>query len=154
MRLLTDAGVDFVVIGGLALQIVGGNHLTLDADFAFSRRRENARILVEALAPYHPRPVEWPDGLPFVWDAQTVMNMTTLTLDTDLGRVDFLAEPEGAPPYALLKERAGSVDLGGRMVLVASIDDLISMKRAAGRPKDLAHIAELETIKRLLAEGG
>lgn len=153
MRLLAEAGADFVVIGGLALQIIGGNHLTLDADFAFSRRRENARIIVEALAPYHPRPFQWPEGLPFVWDEQTVMNMTTLTLDTDLGRIDFLAEPDGAPPYELLKERAGSVDLGGRTVLVASIDDLISMKRAAGRPKDLAHIAELETIKRLLAEG-
>ncbi|MBS1716091.1 MAG: nucleotidyltransferase [Armatimonadetes bacterium] len=150
--LLASAGADFVIIGGLALQIVGGDYVTVDVDFAFARRRENARKIVDALAPYRPRPYQWPEGLPFVWDEQTVMNMTTLTLDTDLGRIDFLAEPDGAPPYEVLKERAGSVEVEGLQVPVASIDDLIAMKRAAGRPKDLAHIAELETIKRLLAE--
>jgi hypothetical protein len=80
------------------------------------------------------------------------MNSTNLTLETGLGRIDFLAEPDGAPPYEVLKERAVRFDLHGREIFVASIDDMISMKKAAGRPKDLAHVAELETIKRLMAE--
>jgi len=152
LRLLTEAECDFVVIGGLALQILGGDFLTYDSDFAFIRRRENARSLAATFAPYHPMPVDWPEGVPFVWDEQTLMNSAVLTLVTDLGRIDFLAEPEGAPPYELLKSRATTFDLEGRIVHVACIEDLISMKRAAGRPKDLAHIAELETIQRLMDE--
>ena len=152
LRLMAEAECDFVIIGGLALQILGGDYVTYDSDFGFTRRRENCRKIAEALAPYHPRPVDLPADVPFVWDEQTLMNSTVITLDSDLGRIDFLAEPEGAPPYEKLKENAVTFDLDGRTVRVASIDDLISMKRAAGRPKDLAHIAELETIKRLMAE--
>lgn len=154
ISLLSRAECDLVVIGGLGIQIHGGDHMTGDADFALSRRRENCRRIADALAPYHPKPVDWPEDVPYVWDDQMLMNSTNLTLDTDLGRIDFLAEPDGAPPYEILKERAMRFDLDGREVLVASIDDLISMKKAAGRPKDLAHVAELETIKRLMAEDG
>ncbi len=153
LALVFDAGVDFVTIGGVALVLSGGAHVTQDVDFAFVRRRENAKRLADALAPFHPRPLDWPEGLPYVWDDQTLMNATTLTLETDIGRIDLLAEPDGAPPYEALKARANVFDLDGRPVRVACIEDLIAMKRAAGRPKDLAHIAELETIQRLLAEG-
>ena len=152
IRLLAEANADLVVIGGLALQIHGGDYLTYDADFAMIRRRENARAIAAALAPYAPKPVDWPECVPFVLDEQTIMNASILTLVTDLGRVDFLAEPAGAPPYEQLKARASTFELEGHTIYVASIDDLISMKRAAGRPKDLAHVAELETIQRLLAE--
>lgn len=151
---LLEAESDFVVIGGLALQLHGGDYVTYDADLAIIRRRENVKRIAAALAPYHPIPIHWPEGLPFVWDDQTIMNATTLTLTTDVGRIDLLAEPDGAPPYPQLKARAAVFDLDGRRLYVASIEDLISMKRAAGRPKDLAHIAELETIQRLLAGGG
>ena len=154
VKAVSDAGADFVVIGGIALSIIGGDYVTFDADFAFTRRRENARAIVSALAPYHPMPVDWPDGVPFVWDEQTVMKAPALTLVTDLGRVDFLAELTGAPPYVQLKARAPTIDLEGRVVRVACIEDQIAMKRAAGRPKDIAHIAELETIQRLMSEEG
>lgn len=154
VRLLTEADCDVVIIGGLALQILGGDYVTYDADFAYIRRRANAKKIADALTPYHPMPVDWPEGLPFVWDDQTLMCSTNLTLQTDLGRIDFLAEPDGAPAYDILRENAVRYDLDGKIVYVASIDDLIAMKRAAGRPKDLAHIAELETLKRLVAEKG
>lgn len=152
LSLLSEAGAEFVVIGGLALQIYGGDHFTVDVDFAFVRRRENARRIADALGPFHPRPLDWPEGLPFVWDDQTLMNMSTITLVTEIGRIDFLAEPPGAPPFDELRARAVAFDLDGHTVRVACIEDLKSMKRAAGRPKDLAHIAELETIERLMAE--
>src|SRR5436305_280235 len=100
-----------VVIGGLAILFTGGDHFTEDADFAIVRRRENAKAIASALAPFHPMPYQWPEGLPFVWDEQTVMNASVLTLDTDLGRVDFLAEPAGAPPYEVLKSRANTFEM-------------------------------------------
>ncbi len=143
-----------VLIGGLAVILHGGDHVTQDADFAFSRKRENAKLIVQALAPFHPRPWQWPEELPFVWDDQTLMNSSVLTLQTDIGRIDLLAEPSGSSDYLALRSRALDVEINGRVVPVASIDDLIAMKRAAGRPKDLAHIAELETIKKLMLEKG
>ena len=93
-----------------------------------------------------------PEGLPFVWDDQTLMNSTTLTLDTDLARIDFLAEPDGANNYKEMKSRAATFDLDGHTIYVASIEDLLAMKRAAGRPQDVQDIAQLETIKRLREE--
>ncbi|MEZ0324437.1 MAG: hypothetical protein ACAH95_00900 [Fimbriimonas sp.] len=152
VKLLSESGADFVIIGGLALQLQGGDYLTVDVDFAFTRKRENAKLIASALAPYRPLPLNWPEGVPYVWDDQMLMNSTVVTLETDLGRIDFLAEPDGAPPYAQLRANATIFEMYGRQVFVASIDDLIAMKRAAGRTKDLAHIAELETIKKLLEE--
>lgn len=152
IRLLCRCEADFVIVGGLAVRIQGGTHITDDVDFAIVRRRENAKKIAAALEPYHPRPEGFPPELPYVWDEEALMRTTVLVLKTDLCRVDFLAEPDGAPPYAELKARATKIDFESWTVYVASIDDLISMKRAAGRPKDLAHVAELETIKRLIAE--
>jgi hypothetical protein len=149
IRLLAAAGADLIVIGGLALIFHGGDYATQDVGFSLVRKRDNARIIASVLAPYHALPVGWPDGVPFVWDEAVLMNSTTLTLTTDLCRVDFMAEPDGAPPYPELKARADKFDLDGATVYVACIEDLISMKRA-GRPKDLAHAAELETIQKLL----
>lgn len=85
----------------------------------------------------------------FVPDARTLRSVDVLTLDTDGGALDVLARPAGAPPYAELRRAAERVELGGFAVLVASIPHLIAMKRAAGRLKDLADIAELEAVARL-----
>ena len=63
--------------------------------------------------------------------------------------LDWMAAPSGAPPYAVLRERAERVTFGKIAVLVASLDDLESMKRAAGRPRDLVDVEEIEVIRRL-----
>jgi len=76
-----------------------------------------------------------------------------VALKTDIGRIDLLAEPAGAPSFKELKAHALLVELDGFQVYVASIDDLISMKEAAGRPKDLGAVAELKTLKGLHEEG-
>lgn len=121
--------------------------MTVDVDFAFLRSRENAKRISAALRPFNPRPVDWPEGVPFVWDDQTVFASTSMTLETDIGRIDLLAEPSGSPGYELLKGRAQTLELQGFNVRVASIEDLISMKLAAGRPKDLAHVEQLESLR-------
>lgn len=125
----------------------GGNYLTFDLDVAYPRTRSNAQVLASALESRHPLPAGWPEGLPFVWETETLLCSSILTLDTDLGRIDFLAEPPGAPPFAELKARAVEIELSDVKVYVACIEDLISMKRAAGRPKDLIGISELEQIQ-------
>ena len=87
--------------------------------------------------------------VPFVPDGRTLPQVELLTLVTTLGELDVLARPAGAPAYRDLRRNADRYDLGGFNVSVASIDDLIAMKHAAGRPKDLLDIEELEAIKRL-----
>jgi transcriptional regulator with XRE-family HTH domain len=72
-----------------------------------------------------------------------------LTLDTPLGSIDLLVNPEGADRYEAMRERADVVDLDGVAVRVVSLDDLLSMKRAAGRPQDVADIDALLTVRRV-----
>ncbi len=80
--------------------------------------------------------------------------MTNLTLQTDLGDFDILAEPEGIDNFEGLWERATYLPLFGLQVRVASLEDLIAMKRAANRPKDQLHVLELLEIQKLLREEG
>jgi len=87
--LLADAGVDFVVIGGVAMLVHGSAHVTQDIDFCYSRSRENIRRLTSALLPYHPRLRGAPEGLPFMFDEETIRRGLNFTLSTDLGDVNF-----------------------------------------------------------------
>jgi hypothetical protein len=59
--------------------------------------------------------------------------------------------PDGSPPYRSLRGRATRMDTGPAAVLVASIEDLLTMKRAAARPKDREDVERLEEIARLRA---
>jgi hypothetical protein len=95
VQALCDAGVDFVVIGGLAATLHGSAQVTYDLDICYSRALANLHRLIDALAPFHPRPRGIPFGLPFVWDAATLRNGTVFTLQTDLGEIDLLAEVTG-----------------------------------------------------------
>jgi hypothetical protein len=95
-----------------------------------------------------------PDDVPFVPDARTLRSVGVLTLVTRLGAIDVLARPAGAPAYERLRRSADRFELDGFTVLVASIDDLVAMKQAAGRPKDLADVAELQAIVRVRRRGG
>ena len=56
---LVEAGVDFVIVGGYAMVVLGCDNQTRDIDFAISRDRQNAQPVAKALAPIHPRPEEW-----------------------------------------------------------------------------------------------
>jgi hypothetical protein len=93
------------------------------------------------------------DDVPFIPDARTLRRVRLLTLQTSAGPLDVLVEREGFPPYAHLRRDADRVDVGGFAVLVAALDDLIAMKRAAGRDKDLLAVDELEAIRDLRARG-
>ncbi|WP_395144625.1 hypothetical protein [Armatimonas sp.] len=153
LRVLHDASVRFVVIGGIAMRLHGCAHITQDVDVSYARDRENLKALAQVLASHHARLRGIPDDLPFILDEFTFRNVQNLTLQTDLGEVDLLAVPDGADSFEGLWERSLEMSLGEFTVQVASIDDLIAMKRAANRPKDQAHLYELLALKKLLEEG-
>ena len=146
LRALTAKGTDFVVIGGIAAVLHGSPRVTQDPDVSFATDRGNLEALGDALQDLEARLAGIDEDLPFVADAQTLSRVVVLTLETAHGRLDVLAAPSGAPPYAQLRANAARFDVGGVYVLVASIADLLAMKRAAGRPKDLADVAELEVL--------
>jgi len=152
LRRLVERGVDFVVIGGIAAVLHGSPRATFDLDVSFAPDEGNLAALGEILVGLDARPAGVDEALPFTPDAATLRRIEVLTLDTSLGRLDVLARPAGAAVYEALRRRAERFDLGGFSVLVASIDDLVAMKRAAGRAKDLADVEELETIRRLRDE--
>jgi predicted nucleotidyltransferase len=153
LRRLTAAGVDFVLIGGVAVMLHGYPRVTRDVDIAFDPDRTNLETLGHALVELdaHLRGVG--EDLPFVPDADTLDRVDLLTLDTSAGWLDVHKTVDGAPAYARLRRHAERIKLDGLSVLVASIDDLISMKRAAGRPVDRTDVEALEAIKRLRRAG-
>jgi hypothetical protein len=149
LRLLVERGVDFVVIGGIAAVLHGSARNTFDLDICLAGDDANLAALGDVLTSLGARLKGVSEEVPFVPDARTLRQIEVLTLVTSLGELDVLARPSGAPAYEELRRHADRYDLGGFNVSVASVDDLIAMKQAAGRPKDLLDIEELETIKRL-----
>ena len=144
---LHDAGVRFVVVGGAAATAHGSVRLTLDLDVVYDRSRDNIHRLVSGLALLHPYLRGAPPNLPFVFDAQTVERGLNFTLTTDAGAIDLLGEIVGGGGFSQLLPHAIEIPLFGRNTRVLGLDELIRVKRAAGRPKDLEALAELEALR-------
>jgi hypothetical protein len=154
LRRLVDGGVDFVVVGGIAAVARGSAAFTHDLDISYAPDQENLDRLGRVLVDLGARLRGVTDDVPFIPDGQTLRRTRVLTLDTPIGLIDLIAQPDGAPAYERLRERATREAIAGVEVQVASLDDLIVMKKAAGRPKDLVAVEELEAIQRLQRERG
>jgi predicted nucleotidyltransferase len=149
LRRLADAGVDFLVIGGVAVFFQGYARLTKDLDIVYATNAANLERLGDALVALGARLRGIEEDVPFVPDARTLKRTTILTLDTSLGSIDLLVDPDGADRYEEMRERADLVELDGVEFRVASLEDLLSMKRAAGRPQDVADVDALLTVNRV-----
>ncbi|MGI8461012.1 MAG: nucleotidyl transferase AbiEii/AbiGii toxin family protein [Solirubrobacterales bacterium] len=149
LRQLVAGGVDFVVIGGIAMIILGSARLTRDVDICFSTDEGNLRALGKVLIGLGARLRGVDDEVPFVADERTLAGVQVLTLETSAGWLDVLKAPDGVRSYEELRRAAESHEVAGVLVRVATPDDMIAMKRAAGRPRDLVDIEELEAIKRV-----
>ncbi len=146
---LTARGVEFVVVGGFAAVAHGSARVTRDLDICFATDSANLDALGEVLVDLGARLRGVTDDVPFRPDAATLRRVRILTLETIDGPLVVLVEPDGAPAYPALRARSERLDIGGMLVAVASLEDMISMKRAAGRPKDLLDLEELEALARL-----
>jgi hypothetical protein len=149
LQRLVAAGVDFVVIGGVAVLLQGYPRFTRDLDIAFAPDAANLKALSGVLVGLEARLRDVEDEVPFVPDQRTLAGIELLTLQTSAGWLDVQRRTPGVESYDRLRQGADRVDMDGFAVLVAGADDLIAMKRAAGRPIDQIDIAALEVIKRL-----
>jgi hypothetical protein len=136
LRALTDAGVDFVLIGGVAGAVHGSAYPTYDVDVAYARDRPNLERLAAMLLQVEATLRGAPPDVPFQLDADSLEQGGNFTFDTRFGPFDILAYPEGAAGYDRLRADAKKIDIEGRQIRIASLDHLIGMKEAAARPKD------------------
>ncbi len=147
LRLLTENQVEFIIVGGAAATAHGSARLTLDLDVVYERSRENIARIVNSLGPIEPYLRGAPPGLPFDWSVETIERGLNFTLITKLGALDLLGEVVGGGGYQQLFPETIKVEIDGIECLCLNLPQLIEVKRAAGRPKDLEVIAELEQIR-------
>jgi len=147
LEVLVDADVAFIVVGGLAATIHGSSRLTQDVDVVYERSDSNLARLTRALAPFSPYLRGAPPGLPFTWAAATLRHGLNFTLTTAIGSIDLLGEIPGGGTYGDLMPHSVEVALFGQQCRAIDLPALIRAKRAAGRPKDLETIAELEALR-------
>lgn len=151
---LNDAGARYLVVGGLAGVLHGFARLTADIDLMVDLQPAEVLKVVAALdaigmQPRHP--VQLSDFADpqqrALWIEQR--NMTVLSLwdpRNPMRAVDlFVSHPMS---FVDLWNRSELKQLRRTHVRVVSIDDLIALKRIAGRPLDLQDIVELEAIKK------
>lgn len=150
---LNASGGRYVVVGGLATVLHGHARLTADVDIIVDFDGPSALAIVEALVElgFKPRPpvpasqfadaasrADWVQNKGMrvfsLWDPKNPMREVDLFIEHP---VDF----EG------LWARSVEIPLDSTTVRIASIDDLIALKRLAGRPEDLQDIAALEKIR-------
>ena len=152
LTVLVRARVRLVIVGGLAVTIHGSAYVTFDLDFCYARDPENLSRLAEALRPYNPRLRGAPEGLPFRLDAETLGGGLNFTLTTDIGDLDLLGEVAGLGDYTATLAASEPVELFGMNFDVLTLEALIASKRAAGRPKDLLVLPELEALREATEE--
>jgi hypothetical protein len=152
IELLGRHRVRYVLIGGLAGIAHGAPFVTVDTDICHATDPANLETLATALREVHADLRVAEPGLPFRMDATTLARGDTFTFSTDIGAIDIVAMPAGTAGYDDLVRTADTFRLVGHDVQIASVDDLIRMKRAAGRPKDLLAVEELGALRSVLDE--
>jgi hypothetical protein len=143
---LAKENVDYVIVGGLAVQTHGHVRTTVDIDIYPRPDRANLARLADALNALGAKTLN-PGAQDADIDAAMLPRATLWQFATRHGAVDVLHDAPGAPPYEALRSRALELELGPLSVAVAGRDDLISMKRASGRPVDLEDVAALVALE-------
>jgi hypothetical protein len=149
LRTLERHRVRYLLIGGLAATLHGSPLRTGDADICPARDPENLERLAAALRELQARicAADTAAGVAFACDARFLAQVEIVNLTTIYGDLDIAFRPHGTTGYDDLVPSSVRYDLEGLIVPVASLDDVIRSKRAAGRPKDQAALPTLETLR-------
>jgi hypothetical protein len=151
LEVLAKHDVAYVMIGGLAAAIHGSDLVTGDMDITPSLGHENLARLSSALDQLEARirSDDVADGLPFSHDARSLAAAGVWNLVTKFGDLDISFVPSGTQGYADLSRDAVALEILGSRTTVASLEDIIRSKEAAGRPKD---VVAVPMLRRLLSE--
>lgn len=149
LRRLSVAGVEFVVVGGVAAALHGSSLVTIDLDLCAPFSTENLTRLLPELIELGARFRAHPERPNLENDPERFSRFRLLMLETALGPLDVLREIDGVGAYPDVKRASVRLDLGELRVRVLGLEALIAAKRAAGREKDLRALPELEATLRL-----
>lgn len=148
---LGEAGVEYIVIGGVAVGFHGYVRATKDLDVVPAPDLRNLERLVAALRALDAEldgagdfeAAELPDPL----DAETLALGGNWVLQTRLGRFDVMQWVGETELWDMLSASAVEVEMGGTQVRVAGYDDLVALKRLAARPSDLEDLERLRQAR-------
>ena len=154
IRLVGEFQIECVLVGGVAATVHGSSVPTQDLDLCYSRDSGNMVRVVAALRSVNATLRGAPKNIPFILDEESLRRGLNFTFDTDVGKLDLLGEVRGVGVYADCFENADEAEIFGYRHHVLSLEKLIDAKRAAGRPKDLIALPELETILEHRNSGG
>ena len=146
---LSQAQVEFVVVGGVSAVLQGVPFVTLDLDLCYRRTPENIARLAAALSPLKPRLRGFPSDLPFTFDERAILLGTNFTLEVGDESLDLLGEMAAIGGYEEVISHAEQVSVAGSPVKVLSLAQLIATKEAAGRQKDFAVLPLLKATLEL-----
>jgi len=147
LQTLVAYRVDFVLIGGIAARLWGSPTVTRELDICHARTPANLGRLAAALQEMHATLRGVKEEVPFLLDARTLAVGDSFTFKSDVGDVGCLGTPTGTGGYDDLRANAERLDVDGLRLWVTSLADLIEMKRAAGRPKDLIEVEVLGAVR-------
>jgi predicted nucleotidyltransferase len=138
--------VKFIVVGGLAATAHGSRRVTDDLDICYEAGKANIVRLAGMLSDWeaYPRGIE--RGLPFFMDERQFRTTPIMTLTTREGFIDVLDIVKGVGAYPECRKRSTPVEAYGIRFSVLDLPALIDAKKAAGRPKDIDQLPELEAL--------
>ena len=151
---LHNEAVKCIVVGGVAARAHGSARVTQDIDLSYGRDDDNLRAIYRALKKFNPYLRGAPPGLPFEWSELTLRGGLNFTLTTTVGDIDLLGEIIGGGRYEDLEPHTVRAEIFGFETMLLDLDWLIRVKRAAGRPKDLEVVAELEALREERGDAG
>lgn len=148
LAVLAAHRVEFVIVGGFAAMLYGATRPTSDLDASPATDRANLDRLAVALRELGAgiRVDDLADGLPFDTSADALAGVLLLNLRTRFGDLDLTFEPAGTQGYRDLTRHAQRHAIGTLQVQIASLEDVIRSKTAAGRGKDLDALPELHRL--------
>ncbi len=143
---LADEKIRFVVVGGVAASAHGSRRITDDLDICYDTSSPNVRRLAALLSKWNAYPRGIEAGLPFFMDERQFRTTTLMTLATSEGPLDVLDRVAGVGDYSKCRNQSQPVTAFNIKLRVLTLPALISAKHAAGRPKDLDQLPELEAL--------
>jgi hypothetical protein len=158
-RVLEEEQVEYVVVGGIAINLHGVERATMDVDLVLAMDSGNLRRFLKAATRLELKP-SLPVAIEALCDAQQLdawireKRMIAFALRSAVPHrptVDIIVRPKVT--FEAMSRNRVEKDIGGVRVKIASIDDLIALKTGTGRKQDESDIAALEKVKRILGEG-
>lgn len=146
LKVLAEHGVRYVLVGGIAATLRGSPSMTYDIDVAPELSGDNLERLAAALRDLGAVRYTEPDE-DIAEPHANEMEARIEQFASPIGYIDVLRELRAIGGYERLIEAAELIEVAGTSVYVAALDDIITSKEAAGRPKDLAQLPALYALR-------